>query len=162
MLYDIFVYILVSVFVYLLARFLWFVFTLIVFKYIIDHAIDKIVDETDKISKKKKEDYKPDLKYRDKEREIELVRVEKIEKEKQQEQDNFEELSNNRAKIVGVVKLEKLGKFTSMMAKRMGLDLQRINLQTLQEKGYFQAKLEAERGAAMGQGMGSGRQQGRS
>jgi ABC-type uncharacterized transport system fused permease/ATPase subunit len=159
--FNIFIYVTVSVIIFIIAKFLWKMFKLIFFKFLIDNFVDFVIDdeEDDSVEYKKKENKtnKEDRLSREKVKEV-LVEVERVKKEQEQTEDmsvDFAQKTVSTPKIVGV-KVQVFGKFTQMLANKMGIDLQNVNRETLVNKGYHQAMLEMQRGQSMGQGQGFG------
>ena len=151
--FNIVIYIATSVVVFLIAKLLWYLFKLVVFKIIIDNFVEFIILEEDDNNKDYKIKNKPSSDKQDhleknKIKELEMVSVERIIKEQERAEDMAVDGAQKTSspRVVGV-KVQVYGKFTKMFADKIGLNLQQIDQKTLLEKGYHQAMLEAKRGA---------------
>ncbi len=123
---------------YLIIKLLWYLLRILIFKIIVDNFVDFIVDSDLEI-KKKKENNNNKPAHLEKNKEVELVEVEKI----KNQQENIEDIEQNNIqistpKIVGI-KIEVKGKFTQAIANKMRINFQNLDRNVLLKQGYWEA-----------------------
>lgn len=128
--------------VYISLKIAWTLAKIIVFNNIL-RAVSKMFPKEDgkpSYKRKKTPPKKPESKYLEKESEAKEVEIEILELP-------AANLEHSQTKVVGLVKTAVVGKFTALFAKKFLSNIMNLDVSQIRDKGYFQAKLLAERQA---------------
>jgi len=140
----------IPVVVYFVMKLLFIMVKVLVFNILVKSFNKDDTDvgyKTEKNNSKKSN--KPESLFRDREVETKKT-VERINNEPEQ--------VYQKQRVVGVASKAVLGKFTAMFVKKFLVEISSLNIQDIQDKGYFQAQeIARRRSAEVSRGASSGR-----